>query len=164
MSEIASVRTVKSAGNDSLIEAKIMSELNGGTMRIEIFGDNIDANYNFSVYCNGSDICKIGCYSTDSCSRLRLYCFGICYVNCNETGGIHCPIAAYGAYSARLPTIFPTTLPSLLPSTLPTPLPTTPTTYPSDYPSFVTLRVNVFSYLAIEWSRRDANSCLFWCD
>lgn len=99
----------------------------------------------WEIYCNETDKCFIDCRSSDACIELNLYC-GVnpsrCYVNCNETAGINCPVTDFNEsiniYNDWLPTMNPTQMPSVIPTVptqLPTELPSLPTTMASEIPT-----------------------------
>ena len=80
------------------IGASIVSSLDGGTMSIELNGDNEEDVAMINIFCNSSDVCNLNCIgSGDACSSVNLYCFGSCWVSCNVNND-RCPIAAYGTF------------------------------------------------------------------
>ena len=130
-------------GNEAMTSSTVISEVvYGNTFVARINGTN-DENY--YIYCNATDICKIHCQSANACTKLFLYCFGTCYVACDEDNGIECPF--FGVY-LDLTTPSPTTIPSHGPSGYPTHLPTAtptmslgsePTRLPTEIPTLVGL-------------------------
>lgn len=73
---ITSVANIDANGNDVLSNTAILSQANG-IMIVYI-----------SIYCNETDICKIGCQSQNACTKLFLYCFGTCLVDCDTKRGM----------------------------------------------------------------------------
>ena len=161
------VNNIESKGYSCLVASTITSNLSSisqassnenasSIMIVEINGTNSNS---FSIYCSINDICKIRCYSSDSCTYMNLYCDGTCYIDCNETNGINCPIVM-GNYSYGTgPTLMPTSMPSVFPTELPSPTPieifmsTTysrpsmhPSNHPSTHPSDTTLIFNQTSH------------------
>ena len=87
------VNSIVVNGNNALSGSTIITESYGKTI-ISINGTNNDDIFN--IYCNSTDECFIDCQSSNSCSKLFLHCFGHCYVRCNPSIAIDCPI--YGGY------------------------------------------------------------------
>ena len=85
--------------------ATVISQVgNGNTFTAYINGTNDDF---YDIYCNSTDICKIACQSSFSCSTLRLYCSGSCFVSCDEDKGIECPFSGnYSEWITNSPTSF----------------------------------------------------------
>ena len=106
-SEIRNINTIKANGNDSLSGSTIFSE-GSASLIMDVNGTNSEG---YTLYCNNTDICKIRCHSRDACSLLFIYCFGTCYVDCDNVD-ILCP--AYGAFDFWT-TSDPTTIPSTIP-------------------------------------------------
>ena len=104
-------KLIASGGTNILSSATIVSNQNGGETIIRINGSNDDI---VSIYCNATDTCKIDCQSAQSCVKVYLYCFGDCFVNCDNDNGIICPFV--GIYDIWTIT---TTQPSLQPTQLP---------------------------------------------
>ena len=89
------------------------------TLCVHFTGTNTNE---FNVYCNVSNICKIKCLSSNACSNLHLHCYdaATCFVDCDETNGINCPVND-GAYMYGIwTTVTPTNQPSKVPSDQPT--------------------------------------------
>ena len=115
--------------------ANVISEVVYGDTFIAYINGSHNESYN--IYCNSSDICKIDCQSSLSCSKLYLHCFGTCYVDCDQDNGIYCPNVTVGSY-LDWDTSSPTAIPSYVPSRYPTSLPTyTPSTNPTSNPSTI---------------------------
>ena len=112
----------------------------------------------FNITCQESDTCFIDCQSSYACSLMRLKCLDSdkihCFVNCDESNGIDCPLMINSVYydwhittSAKptqspssIPSIVPTSNPSRQPSVLPSNIPSTipsrvPTSQPSNMPT-----------------------------
>ena len=125
------------SGNDSLIGSKIHSDLGGYGEVFELI-INSSQLIDFYVYCNSGDICKIRCYTIDSCTMMNLFCDGNCVIDCDASSGINCPnindIGSNGkviylpsnapTYQPTYPTANPTTEPSMNPTQQPTVAPT----------------------------------------
>ena len=54
-------------------------------------------NHSMFIYCNTTNICTITCKSNQGCSNLHLYCYGDCFVDCDEPV-VSCPTVEYGSY------------------------------------------------------------------
>ena len=119
-------------GNEAMSTSVVISEVDdGNTFVARINGTNTEIYY---IYCNSTDICKINCQSSGACTKLFLYCFGTCYVACDEDNGIDCPFAGvYFDLATPSPTS-PTEGPSGYPTHLPTAIPIQDQ-YPSGYPA-----------------------------
>ena len=107
-------------GNNALGGSIIISETNfnrNGTLLIFINGTNDDT---FDIYCNDTDICKIDCQSSDSCTHLNIHCGSSrpsrCFVKCDPFNGIHCPYGVFNQWTTNTPTAMPTTTPTSNPS------------------------------------------------
>ena len=126
---------IEANGNNALSGSVIISESKlemNGSLIIYINGTN-DAN-TFDIFCNDTDICEIYCQSTYACSSLVLHCSmynntagyrhhneSQCFVWCDETANIYCPIN--GTYTQMTATATTTTL-----TTTSIPLPNTSVT------------------------------------
>ena len=101
----------------------------------------------YDLYCSETDICKISCDSVNACRLMNLYCYGTCYIKCDNSSGIHCPNVIAGNWSyweTNEPTVFPTNIPSTFPS-MPTINPSIyPTIKPSIYPSTIPSNIPTF--------------------
>ena len=121
---IRNVTLIEAIGSNVLSSSTIISE-NNDELTVLVDGINEEE---YSIYCNVSDICYIGCLSHGSCSNLTLYCFGTCKVFCDDDSvwnGIQCPIAIIGNFADWPMTTMP---PSFLPSTMiPTAMPSNAT-------------------------------------
>ena len=124
------VNHVKVSGNNTLGNAKIISELASNnvantTLHVTILssGNTDDIN----VYCNETDTCIVECETSDGCTMLRLYCYGTCSAICSDSSGIDCPVAAFGNYCVitgtnddnectNAPTANPTVIPTVIPT------------------------------------------------
>ena len=135
-STIRGISTLKVNGNDSMTGTNVISEVvYGDTFIAWINGTNYDI---YHIYCNSTDICKIGCQSSSACTKLYLHCFGTCYVDCDEENGIDCPFfGVYLDWVAPSPTTIPTGIPSTDPSTVSTTTSAVPTVIPFAVPSAV---------------------------
>ena len=51
------------------------------------------------MYCSDDDICQIGCFGTEACRNLDLYCNGTCLVDCDDEADYQCPTVRLGSYS-----------------------------------------------------------------
>ena len=132
--------------------ANVISEVVYGDTFIAYINGSHNESYN--IYCNSSDICKIDCQSSLSCSKLYLHCFGTCYVDCDQDNGISCPNATVGSYldwitpspttiSSHVPSRYPTSInPTRIPSRVPTDVPTrNPSVIPTEIPSKIPSRI-----------------------
>ena len=116
-------------------DATVISQVeSGSTFTAYINGTN-DKLYD--IYCNSTNICQIACESSDACSTLRLYCFGECFVSCDEENGIACPYSGvWDDWISSSPTYIPTTQPFNISSNSPSQKPTDiPSKKPSINPS-----------------------------
>ena len=121
------VNSIVVNGDNGLSGSIIITESYGETI-ISINGTNDDIFY---IYCNSTDECFIDCQSSNSCSKLFLYCFGNCYVKCNPSIAANCPVyGIYDLWTTQAPTISPIGNPSDNPSS-------DPSTFPSVYPTII---------------------------
>ena len=112
-------------GNNGLSGSVVITESYGET-NISISGTNDDI---FNIYCNSTDECFIDCQSSNACSKLFLHCFGHCYVNCDQSIGIDCPIfGVYDLWTSSTPTT----------STM-----ATSTSNPSGYPEMIPTHITL---------------------
>ena len=113
-------------------DTTIISDLNGGTMKIFINGTN--TNNKIDITCNETDTCKIDCQSEQSCHKLCIIFNCVqpqnCQVKCNELNNIACPMC-YDKWT----TLQPTNIPTIIPLIFPTNIPTDPTNAPSTAPT-----------------------------
>ena len=127
---------IRGHGTNALGDSTIFTETEG-TFKLFMNGTNSDA---LRVYCNSTDICKIDCQSSHACSRMQLYCFGTCFVDCDALNGIDCPTTFVGVYSpwtTNSPSTIPTTIPSYIPSSYPSEQPSDRSTVnPTIFPTF----------------------------
>ena len=139
---ITKVRNIIVNAINALDDSVIISEFEEGaadrTLKVAINGSHSSAVY---LYCNDTDICKINCQSSGACGKLILSCNGTCYVNCDESNGIECPIVGvYSIWTTVEPTVIPTAIPTVLPTGIPTGIPTglpslMPTAMPTTQPT-----------------------------
>ena len=127
--------------------------ISNGNIHMDIYAtihgqDNIGPwdSYPTYIICNKTDTCYIECQASQSCTKLFILCYGICYINCNVDIGIECPYIVSGSntynksinyvsqYYTNPPTYQPT-IPTANPTTYPTYQPTPPTYYPTNFPS-----------------------------
>ena len=99
--DIIGVSQIVSTGYNSLSGAYIISNIsninniNNGEFKLSVNGTIDDS---WEIECSSNDVCYIDCRSTNACSMLELYCFGTCFVICDdiddidETNGIDCPL------------------------------------------------------------------------
>ena len=115
LSSIRGITQLTVSGLNAMSASTVISQVeNGNTFTAYINGTN--DNF-YDIYCNSTDICRIACESSSACSTLRLYCFGSCFVSCNQDNGIDCPYS--GVYSQWI-TSSPTSIPSIQPSVITT--------------------------------------------
>ena len=118
--------------------ATVISQVENGNIFIAYINGTNDNLYD--IYCNSTDICKIACESSYACSTLRLHCFGLCFVSCDQDNGVDCPLSGvYTEWITSSPTFIPSHVP-IQPSTIPTENPSTnpsndPRVEPTDTPS-----------------------------
>ena len=99
-STITSVRHIVQNAEAHLSYATIISNMGNytqsdhdtRTMILEIYYEE----FVFSMYCSSDDICKIGCFDENACNYMRLWCYGECYVDCDNDKT--CPTTEYGSY------------------------------------------------------------------
>ena len=134
-SRIRGIRNLYANGEDVLSLNEIFTEQArfGGMFYATINGTNFE---DYHITCSRKDTCRIKCLSDDACTKMNLYCYGTCFVLCNEINGgnIACPVAKYGSYSifeTDAPSYIPSNLPSVAPTVNPTSVPTVPTFNPS---------------------------------
>ena len=86
--------SIVAVGTNSLAGAKIYFSNASESLGIDIYdtGSELDT---FDIYCHDSSICKIYCHSKNSCTKLILHCYGLCYTRCDDID-INCPL--YGSY------------------------------------------------------------------
>ena len=46
---------------------------------------------NYEIHCSRADTCYIYCKSSESCDLMSLYCYGTCFIDCDESNGFGCP-------------------------------------------------------------------------
>ena len=84
---------LRGVGNQAFTNATIVSGIDPNaddtTVRIEING-NIQGVCN--IYCDQDNTCRVDCQTDDACTSLYLHCFGTCYLRCDKSGGINCPL------------------------------------------------------------------------
>ena len=115
--------------NDSVIISEGGNSTNNGTGYLHIYINGTNDN-EFDIYCNETDICKIDCQSSNSCTNLVLHCTNKsidatsintnCFVNCDSDNGIDCPSLGSEFNKWIVTTEPPTMLPTILPTTAPT--------------------------------------------
>ena len=95
-SSIRGINTLTVNGIDAMSRAIVISEI--------IYGNTFDftANINGTNNQNYSINCNISCQSSFACLNLHLYCFGACYVDCDEENGISCPFITYHEYVSTM--------------------------------------------------------------
>ena len=80
-------------GDNSLLQATLIT--NGFT---QISNANVSITINgtmnalYDVYVNETDSVQINCTTANACGNMWLHCYGQCFVYCNKTQGIKCPI------------------------------------------------------------------------
>ena len=128
-STIREIELIRASGDNALSDSTIVTQTQG-TFKLYVNGTNSSPLY---VYCNETDICKIDCQSSNACTTMYLYCFGTCFVDCDESNGIDCPFSGfYSRWTTNSPTIIPTAIPSNNPSYIPS---NNPSFIPSNNPS-----------------------------
>ena len=77
------MNNIQANGVDNLVDSVIYDpeivRINGTNSKI------------FNIICNLNNTCKIDCQSHHACTKLYLYCFGLCLVQCDAKNGINCP-------------------------------------------------------------------------
>ena len=126
-SEIRGISSLAVNWNEAMSTSNVTSKVVYGNIFVaRINGTNNESYY---IYCTSTDICKIYCQSSNACTKLFLYCFGTCYVACDEDNGIDCPFAGdYSDLTTSSPTTtpndgtsgYPTTITTVSPSSEPT--------------------------------------------
>ena len=137
---ISKVAEIVANGYNALSNSYIYSDIDGELdFKIYINGTN---DYRFDIWCNETDTCKIDCQSTNACSRLYLHCYGECFVSCDDTQGIDCPLLTEGSFMqwrtespTTMPTNMPSTIPTRIPTQIPSKIPTVPSNLPTNMPS-----------------------------
>ena len=104
-----SVGLIVQNGKSALNNVKIISNMQYYTMNNSYVSGNEqttilllynDNDWEFKMYCNESDTCKIGCFVKQACYNLYLWCYGNCLVDCDNGALYECPIVNYGSYSS----------------------------------------------------------------
>ena len=87
--------------SNNSIDNKYNKYNNNRTMTVLLYGSNEE----LTIYCSYQDICRIGCFDKDACSRVDLYCNGTCLVDCDDSTTYQCPVIKLGDYSVWYSTI-----------------------------------------------------------
>ena len=123
--------SVTAIGTNSLQDTMIYSAAGENVFNVDLYDTPAESD-TFGIVCSESRICRIYCHSQDSCTNLYLYCYGLCYVSCDDIN-INCPF--YGSYilwATNQPTMDPSNKPSYIPSYIPS---YDPSKAPSNIPS-----------------------------
>ena len=146
---ISNVEYLISDGYDALSTSTIISSGACGSNEFLMEISETNSEY-FDVWCDTNDTCNITCLSKDACTNLILYCFGSCFVWCNDAN-IICPekyepllndssdlndsdINIYAIYTKiMVPTLAPTLIPTAMPSNFSTTFTSTISTEFSSY-------------------------------
>ena len=96
---VSNVKSIAHSNNRRVFDgARIVSQAEqfGNNFEIKLKGTSDGYVNPTEIYCNETDTCVIECLSKAICSSVDLYCFGICYVDCDSDNNIACPTVVSG--------------------------------------------------------------------